>query len=125
MGCGSQPDSYKNELTKVPDDKDPEGYIAGNYWRKVGGTLYDFYNYEYAGVDAATGKSMWYKDQAILDDQGVATEKSKRLLPIMQKQNVTKPVNQLYLISTEVSSVTLLLMVSISAFRQPSNRVVG
>lgn len=71
--------TYKNELTKVPDDKDPEGYIAGAYWRKLGGTLYDFYDYEFAGVDPATGKSMWYKDQAILDDQGVATDEVEKV----------------------------------------------
>lgn len=67
--------SYKNELTKVPDDKDPDGYIAGAYWRKIGGTLYDFYTYEFAGVEEATGKSMWYKDVKKTVDGNEITEK--------------------------------------------------
>jgi len=53
---------YKNKLTKLPDDKDPTGYTAGNYWRKLGGSLYDWYTYEYAGVDPATGAPLWYMD---------------------------------------------------------------
>lgn len=69
--------AYKNEITKVPDDKDPKGYIAGNYWRKVGGTLYDFYTYEYAGVDPVNGKSLWYKDVTTTVDGVETTEKVK------------------------------------------------
>lgn len=46
---------YKNELTRLPEDKDPEGYASGSYWRKLGGSLYDWYTYEWAGVDPATG----------------------------------------------------------------------
>lgn len=67
--------SYKNELTRVPDDKDPEGYIAGSYWRKIGGTLYDFYTYEFAGVEETTGKSTWYKDVKKTVDGVEVTEK--------------------------------------------------
>jgi TonB-linked SusC/RagA family outer membrane protein len=65
--------SYKNQLTKVPDDKDPEGYVAGSYWRKIGGSLYDFYLYEYAGVDPETGLSMWYTDETITASNGQET----------------------------------------------------
>jgi len=54
--------SYRNQITRVPGDKDPKGYIATNYWRKVGGSLYDFYLYEYAGVEKSNGLSLWYKD---------------------------------------------------------------
>ncbi len=50
---------YKNELTKLPDSKPaseyPNGYQASAYWRKLGGTLYDFYRYEYVGVDPTNG----------------------------------------------------------------------
>jgi len=52
--------TYKNELTRLPEDKDQKGYQAGNYWRKLGGSLYDFYLYEYAGVEESTGLPMWY-----------------------------------------------------------------
>lgn len=50
---------YKNKLTRLPVSKPasefPDGYQAGNYWRKLGGSLYDWYTYEYAGVDPETG----------------------------------------------------------------------
>lgn len=52
---------YKNKLTKLPSDKDPEGYQSGSYWRKIGGSLYDYYTYEYAGVDEETGKPLYNK----------------------------------------------------------------
>ena len=56
---------YKNELTKLPVSKPadlfPGGYQAGSYWRKLGGSLYDFYTYEYAGVNPENGKPQWNK----------------------------------------------------------------
>ncbi len=56
---------YKNQLTKLPVSKPaseyPDGYQAGMYWRKLGGSLYDFYAYEYAGVDAETGLPLYNK----------------------------------------------------------------
>ncbi len=55
--------TYKNKLTKLAADKDQEkGYRAGSYWRKKGGSLYDWYTYEYAGVDKNTGKAMYWKE---------------------------------------------------------------
>lgn len=67
--------AYKNKITKVPDDKDPKGYIAGSYWRKVDGSLYDFYTYEYAGVDPVNGKALWYKDVTTQVNGESVTEK--------------------------------------------------
>lgn len=55
---------YKNTLTRLPSDKDPSGYRSGNYWREVGGSVYDWYLYEFAGVDQETGYSKWYMDDA-------------------------------------------------------------
>lgn len=56
---------YKNELTKLPASKPasefPNGYQAGSYWRKLGGSLYDWYTYEYVGVDPENGKPMFNK----------------------------------------------------------------
>ena len=66
---------YKNELTKLPDskpaDKYPDGYQAGSYWRKIGGSLYDFYAYEYAGVDPENGKPLYNK--YLTDENGNET----------------------------------------------------
>ena len=56
---------YKNELTKLPESKPaslyPDGYADGWYWRKIGGSLYDWYTYEYVGVDKNTGAPMFNK----------------------------------------------------------------
>lgn len=56
---------YKNKLTKLPASKPkelyPDGYAAGNYWRSIGGSLYDYYLYEYAGVDPETGAPRYNK----------------------------------------------------------------
>ena len=56
---------YKNKLTKLPASKPkelyPDGYAAGSYWRRIGGSLYDFYLYEYAGVDPETGAPRYNK----------------------------------------------------------------
>ena len=67
---------YKNELTKLPSDKTdptryPDGYQSGSYWRKLGGSLYDFYLYEWAGVDNATGLPLYNK--YVKDENGVET----------------------------------------------------
>ncbi len=62
---------YKNQLTKLPSDKDPEGYQSGSYWRKIGGSLYDWYTYEWAGVDPTNGLPQYNKYTK--DDDGNET----------------------------------------------------
>lgn len=56
---------YKNKLTKLPASKPaseyPDGYQAGYYWRKIGGSLYDWCTYEYVGVDPETGNPLYNK----------------------------------------------------------------
>ena len=54
---------YTNEVTKIPESKREDG-ITSNYYYNIreGRSVYDFYYYKYAGVDEATGKSMWYMD---------------------------------------------------------------
>ncbi|GHS92131.1 SusC/RagA family TonB-linked outer membrane protein [Bacteroidia bacterium] len=66
--------SLNNKLLKLPEDRDPEGngYRNGLYYYKVGNSIYDFYLYEYAGVDPATGMSLWYYD--VKDEKGNVTE---------------------------------------------------
>lgn len=71
---------YKNELTRLEEGKDPNGYQSGNYWRSKGGSLYDWYMKRYAGVDPQTGSALYYFDEEkplldennapVLDEQG-------------------------------------------------------
>jgi TonB-linked SusC/RagA family outer membrane protein len=59
--------ALKNELTRLPEDKDPNGYQEGRHWRQVGGSLYDWYLPLYAGVDPASGKPLWYVNETDKD----------------------------------------------------------
>ena len=52
---------YKNELLTLPPNKDQNGYSDGSFWRELGGSIYDFYDYKSAGVDAETGKALYYR----------------------------------------------------------------
>jgi TonB-linked SusC/RagA family outer membrane protein len=65
---------YKNKLTRLPADKQElidkdGGYQAGSYWRKIDGSIFDFYTYEYAGVDPVTGRAQY--NRYVKDDAGV------------------------------------------------------
>ncbi|MBB5645120.1 SusC/RagA family TonB-linked outer membrane protein [Pedobacter cryoconitis] len=47
---------YKNKITDLPQDN----LISGNKLLRVGGSIYDFYLREWAGVDPANGNPLWY-----------------------------------------------------------------
>ena len=64
---------YKNQLTKLPSDKPAEGYEVGSYYREVGASLYDYYMYEWAGVDPTNGLPLYnayYENVPVLDADG-------------------------------------------------------
>ena len=80
---------YKNELTRLPVSKPaelyPDGYQAGDYWRKIGGSLYDWYLYEYAGVDPTNGLPQYNK--YVTDEDGNETiEKVNTITEATQRQ---------------------------------------
>ena len=52
---------YKNVITKIPEDWPGEGKQIGNFWRQKGGSLYDYYLYEWAGVDPENGHALYNK----------------------------------------------------------------
>jgi len=58
--------TYKNEITSIPFP-----VISGTKRLAAGRSIYDFYIREYAGVDAATGDALYYKD--VLDNTGKST----------------------------------------------------
>lgn len=58
---------YKNEITKLPEGQ--EKIISGTKQWMVGHSVYDFFTYRSAGVDAANGDQLWY----VYDDDGVQT----------------------------------------------------
>ena len=59
--------TYKNKLTKLAEGKPDDGYQSGSYWRKKGGSLYDWYLIKSAGVDPNTGKALYWKENKETD----------------------------------------------------------
>ena len=65
---------YTNKITKLPQDEILTGSIGqyGNTKKMVeGGSVYDFYIKEWAGVNPENGKATWYKD--VVDENGNVT----------------------------------------------------
>ena len=61
----------KNEITKLPPNQQEKGIVSGTKKLLVGHSIYDFWLPEYAGVDAANGDALYYKD--VLDAAGKPT----------------------------------------------------
>lgn len=53
---------YKNRITKLPDLQRETGIVTGTKKLFEGKSIYEFWLREYAGVDAATGDALYYKD---------------------------------------------------------------
>jgi len=62
---------YKNKFTKLPPGQREKGIVSGTKKLMEGRSLYDFWLKEYAGVNAATGEAMFYKD--VLGNDGKPT----------------------------------------------------
>ncbi|MBX2930789.1 MAG: TonB-dependent receptor [Chitinophagaceae bacterium] len=53
---------YKNKFTKLPPGQRENGIVSGTKKLMEGRSMYDFWLVEFAGVNAATGEAMFYKD---------------------------------------------------------------
>ncbi len=70
---------YLPEKNKRTEHDGHKGYETGNKFIAEGLPLNTFLIPKYAGVDKDTGESLWYKEEAILDDEGNDTGKTKRI----------------------------------------------
>lgn len=61
---------YKNEVTDIPENKRKDGITSGLFNIREGRSVYDFYTYEWAGLNEE-GKNIYYKD--ITDENGNVT----------------------------------------------------
>lgn len=70
---------FKNKITDLPQDN----LISGNKLLRIGGSIYDFYLREWAGVNPENGNPQWYKD----NDKGqkVVTETYSDATQYVQK----------------------------------------
>lgn len=78
---------YKNKITKLPSDYPEEGKQVGSWWREKGKPLYNYYLYEWAGVDSKTGLPQYYKyddegNQTIVNSTSEATYRKTGKTPI-------------------------------------------
>jgi TonB-linked SusC/RagA family outer membrane protein len=54
----------KNKILRLPPERvtpEQNGFATGDYFLTEGGTMYDWYMREFAGIDHETGESQWYK----------------------------------------------------------------
>ena len=58
---------YTNTITRVPSDYPEGGKQVGNWWREEGHPLYEYYLYEWRGVDPQTGLPQYFGG---VDDEG-------------------------------------------------------
>ena len=62
---------YRNKIISLPEEKRKDGIIHGTaslFRLTEGGSIYDLYTYEYAGVNPETGAAQWYMDEK--DEKG-------------------------------------------------------
>lgn len=80
--------TYKNKLTKLASGKPDDGYQAGSYWRKKGGSLYDWYTYKYAGVDPTNGKAQYWRIDEETGEASKVYDSSKATLQEIGKSAI-------------------------------------
>ena len=82
---GANINAYKNEIKSLPDDYGNEGYISGSYRRIEGRSIYEFWLYQFAGIDREDGRSLYllnddsyYIPVAGYTGAGAMTDKEER-----------------------------------------------
>ncbi len=59
---------FNNKILNLPEKNREDGIVHGNgnmFRLTEGGSMYDLYIQEYAGVDPKTGAALWYKDEEV------------------------------------------------------------
>jgi TonB-linked SusC/RagA family outer membrane protein len=56
--------TLNNKILKLPEENRAEGILSGNHKFIEGHSMYDFWLYQYAGVDQMTGRSVYLLDEA-------------------------------------------------------------
>ena len=69
--------TYKNKILTLPEEKRESGIWNGIFKMMEGGSYYDYYIKEWAGVDPEDGSAMWYKDIVDKDNNVAGRETTK------------------------------------------------
>ena len=64
-------DNVKDSKAYDKDGNEYEGFTSGSFFVAEGSSMYSWYLYDFAGVDPATGKSLWWKNTQ--DEEGNVT----------------------------------------------------
>lgn len=90
--------SQNNKLLKLPEDRDfdGKGYRSGNYYYKEGNSMFDWYLYEYAGVDPATGQSLWWHDDKDADGNVIDSYVTSNYSEATYRENGKSALNDYY-----------------------------
>ncbi len=64
-------DNVKDSKAYDKDGNEYEGFTSGSFFVTEGSSMYSWYLYDFAGVDPATGKSLWWKNTQ--DEEGNVT----------------------------------------------------
>ncbi len=56
---------FKNEITRLPEHLRENGLTTGNFKYMEGRGIYDYYTYEFAGVDPQTGEALYNQDEIV------------------------------------------------------------
>ncbi|WP_300852459.1 TonB-dependent receptor [uncultured Bacteroides sp.] len=87
---------YKNQLLELPADRPQDGWATGNYFRKVGKPLYNYYDYKFAGVDPETGDALYWADE-LDENKKVIGQKTVNSTSLATRYELDKsPIPDLY-----------------------------
>src|SRR5699024_2944060 len=59
---GANATFMKNKIVRLPEENRENGLISGNFKRAEGRSIYDFYMYQFVGVDQMTGEALYEID---------------------------------------------------------------
>lgn len=72
----------KNEIVKLPEQNRVDGIINGNYKYLEGHGIYDFFTYQFVGVDQMTGSALYVPDNEKYDPSNTSGDWQKYLVNI-------------------------------------------
>lgn len=67
---GANATIMKNKIEKLPEANRENGIISGNFKREEGRSIYDFYMYQFVGVDQMTGDALYEIDAEVYNVNG-------------------------------------------------------
>ncbi len=87
---------YTNELLELPADRPQDGWAVGSYYRRIGESIYSYYDYKYAGVDPENGDALYWADKEDEDGNVIGQEKVVGTNSATRYELGKSPIPELY-----------------------------